>query len=255
MITDDFSDASTVLASQSEYEAHPPATPSRSDAPALRPLVEVDAFPPELVDSLRYVVGRVQLGADGDLPSRFAVVSALHGEGVTTISRTLAAVIAQDLELRVCWVDLSAAGGSPVERDPKPRHPGLHEVLTFQMELSEALQETDSPRLLLLPAGNVAGSQRNAAVVRGREIAALLDELDQRFDCLILDVPPLLAASAGLALVRHASSYLLVVRQGVTTVKQVRTVAAQLKSMTSLGAVLNQYRSRVPKWLAELIIK
>jgi len=178
----------------------------------------------------------------------------LHGEGVTTISRALAAVISQDMDVRVCWVDLSAAGGSSVEEDGKPRHPGLHEVLTFQVELSEALQETYSPRLSLLSAGNIANGRRNVAVAKGREVAALLDELDRRFDCLILDVPPVLATSAGLALVRHASSYLLVVRQGVTTVNQVRTVADELKSMASLGAVLNQYRSRVPKWLAELLI-
>ena len=67
----------------------------------------LDQFPAPLVESMRYLVGRFQLGEKVELPRRLGVISALHGEGVTTISRTLSAVIAHDLDVRVCWVDFS----------------------------------------------------------------------------------------------------------------------------------------------------
>ena len=209
----------------------------------------LDQFPPSLVESLRYLVGRFQLGESVELRSRLAVVSALHGEGVTTISRTLAAVIANDLDVRVCWVDLSW----PAQRSPQAPEPqgddGIYEVLTGRTELDAALQCTEDPRLVILRGGRIPDPQR-PELARSPRLALLLDDLEKRFDCVVFDMPPILAGSAGLGLVRHTGSYLLVVRHGVTTTQQVRAAVDELRAVPSVGVVLNRYKTRVPKWLA-----
>ena len=212
----------------------------------------LDQFPAPLVESLRYLVSRFQLGQNMELPTRLGVVSALHGEGVTTISRTFAAVVANDLDVPVCWVDLSwPSARSPLASQPNGAD-GIYEVLTGQMNLAAALRKTDDPRLVILPAGHIPETQRES-LARSPLLTRLVDDLEKQFDCIVFDMPPILAGSAGLGLVRHTDSYLLVVRHGVTTEHQLRAVADELRSVRSIGVVLNQYKSRIPKWLAHFL--
>lgn len=211
----------------------------------------VDHLPASLVESLRYLVGRFQLGDTVQFSRRLAVVSALHGEGVTTIARTLAAILASDSDARVCCVDLSWPGQAK-SRTPEGVDPGIYEVVTGKQELAAVLQATADPRLTFLRVGQVPDSQRQA-LARSPLLGNLFDELDMKFDYMVFDMPPILAGSAGLGLVRYANSYLLVVRHGVTTTHQVRSAVDELRSIPSVGVVFNRYESRIPKWLAHLL--
>ena len=224
------------------------ATPAVSPS-ALQTSGLLDQFPTPLVESLRYLVGRFQLGQDVELRTRLGVVSALHGEGVTTISRTLAAVIASDLDMRVCWVDLSWASPRSPEAVEPPGPDGIYEVLTGGIELASALQWSGDPRLAILRAGRVADTQRQA-LARSPRLGTVLDDLEKRFDCVVFDMPPILTGSAGLGLARRMGSYLLVVRHGVTTTRHVRATVEELRTVPSLGVVLNRFKSRIPKWFA-----
>ena len=212
----------------------------------------LDQFPVPLVESLRYLVGRFQLGQDVELRTRLGVVSAVHGEGVTTISRTLAAVLANDLDVQVCWVDLSWPSPRSPQAVELPNSDGIYEVLTGGIELPAALQWTNDPRLALLRAGRVPYAQRQA-LARSPHLGALLDDLEKQFDCVVFDMPPILAGSAGLGLARRMGSYLLVVRHGVTTTRQVHAAVEELRAVPSVGVVLNRFKSRIPKWFAHFL--
>lgn len=213
------------------------------------PLLE--KLPASLVESLRYLVGRFQLGDTVEFSRRLAVVSALHGEGVSTIARTLAAIMANDLDVRVCCVDLSWPGQS-TSKTTDDSGPGIYEVVTGKLKLEAVLQPTDDQRLRFLRVGQVPDSQRQV-LARSPRLGNLFDELDMKFDYMVFDMPPILAGSAGLGLVRYVNSYLLVVRHGVTTTHQVRSAVDELRSIPSVGVVLNRYKSRIPKWLAHLL--
>src|ERR1700754_613368 len=66
---------------------------------------------PPVTESIRYMLARLRL--DGaELPKRLGVTSALRGEGVTYITRSLALVLASDASKNVCIVDLNWAAPS-----------------------------------------------------------------------------------------------------------------------------------------------
>jgi Mrp family chromosome partitioning ATPase len=222
------------------------ARPIEFDAASL-----VDALPRPLAESLHYLVARLQFGDDALLPSPIGVVSALHQEGVTTISQALAAVLAHDLDVSVCWVGLTGSS-APRKRKATPTvPPGVFEVLTQQISLSEALEPTADARLKLLHPGRMP-QETWPAVARSHQLGQLLLDLKSSFDIVIVDVPPVLAGSEALSILRHTAAQLMVVRYGVTTAQQVRQAADEIHNIPSLGVVMNQFHSNVPRRLSRL---
>jgi Mrp family chromosome partitioning ATPase len=204
------------------------------------------AIPSTLVESLRYVLNRYQLGNTSAFPSRLAVVAALHGEGVTTISRSLAAVIANDFEREVCWVDLTwpiSASSAALSRN------GLAQVVEGSASVDDCLEQSEHRGLSLMTSFVRSKTQRDV-LSRSHSVASAVADLAERFDCLVFDIPPILAGSFGLAQVRFAEKYVMVVRHGVTSAQQLRAATEELRSMPSIGVVLNQFRSRIPSKLA-----
>lgn len=232
----------------------PNRLPVADDAPgALQKMSTVDQLPSGLAESLHYLIARYQLGEEDSLPSPLGVVSALHQEGVTTISRALAAVVANDLDSTVCWVGLSPttaiqrrrrSKSTPEDSDGALR--GIFDVLTDQASVADVLENTDDDRLKLLHLGAIPETHRRT-VARSSQLGLLIDDLAQRFDYVILEVPPVLAGSEALAILRHAAAHLMVIRHGVTTVQQVQSAANEIRDVPSLGVVINQFRSRIPK--------
>src|SRR5690242_18444364 len=67
----------------------------------------VHMTPPRVAGAMRYFLARVQLHDAQGLPERLALTSALVGEGVTYVTRSLAAAIAYDTDASVVVVDLT----------------------------------------------------------------------------------------------------------------------------------------------------
>ena len=76
--------------------------------------------------------------------------------------------------------------------------------------------------------------------------------LNKVFDAVVIDAPPVLKATEAATVVRHAEATLLVVRQGVTTERQLATALDEL-SGTELGVIVNRSSTRVPKLLRRFI--
>ena len=202
----------------------------------------VHRSPTGIARSLRYLLAGVEL------PGRLAVTSAIHGEGVTSISRTLAALIAHDWRTSTCWVDLNWW---------KTGSPG-HESSLFDVTLADVVDgnasttglavQTSIPDLSMVSAGEVSVTSRSR-MPRSERLAATLDELSESFEYLVFDLPPVLASSDALTLGGLTDGYLLVVRQRSTSAAQVRAALRTMNTAPCLGSVLNSARSQVPRWL------
>lgn len=204
--------------------------------------------PAGVTSSLRYLLTRLQLNDPDAIPRRLAITSALHGEGVSYIARSLAAVMAHDLEHMVCVVDMNWWSGG--RNDPTSL--GMADVVLRGHAPDEVLVETVTENLWFMPAGTVELAGR-PAVAKDPRLASALDELEQRFDHLILDLPAVLATSDAIALARFADAYALVVRYGVTTQAQVMSALDELAGMPTIGLIVNRSESSIPSVVRRLL--
>ena len=86
-----------------------------------------------------------------------------------------------------------------------------------------------------------------------RALEQVIEDLASRFDHVLLDMPPVLASSDAIKLAQLGDAYMLVVRQGVTSERQIEAALHQLDGNESLGVVLNRVESKVPKTLRRLV--
>jgi Mrp family chromosome partitioning ATPase len=247
----------------------------------------VHMTPPRIAGALRYFLARVQLHDAQGMPERLALTSALVGEGVTYITRSLAAAIAYDTDASVVIVDCTfrrpgtqegkgkkgrsakstpAGAATPPEGDaaeavPPPggdvatngsHHLTLADAIENDAPLDDIIINTSNPRLSMIQAGAVPVARR-PALAQGRPLASLLDQLDERFDHVLMDLPPVLASSDAMNLSQLADAYVLVVRQGSTSEGQVEAALDELQGGETLGVILNRFDSNIPRRLRRLV--
>ncbi|MDB4875803.1 MAG: capsular exopolysaccharide family [Gemmatimonadetes bacterium] len=178
---------------------------------------------------------------------RVTVSSAIPKEGKSTTAANLAAACAQQGQ-RVLLIDCDLRGPSMHMLFRRPRSPGLTNVLIGTVVVDDALVATSVANLTLLPAGT---SPPNPAELLGsNRMRQLLDDLSQRFDLIIADTPPLLAASDAAIVGRITDGTVIVVRAGHTERSAVQEAIQQLHTVGArvLGTVLNDPDAEVAKY-------
>lgn len=220
--------------------------------PAPFPMLRYEDIPAELAEALRGIINRYELRSGEPLPNTVAVTSSLPGEGVTTVSQSVATMIAQEMGKFVCWVDCGWLTAKP-SAAPSPDQPDLLDLLAEHSLIHSAFQESPFlPRLMSLAPGPVPEAKRNL-IVRSPAFEQLLDVLAQEFDHVVFDAPPLLTNTNGLALLRQSDASLLVVRHRSTTLAQVQRAIEATQPTPNLGVVLNRYRTSIPIRLRRLL--
>lgn len=188
------------------------------------------------------VLGRESGLPDGDSLRSIVVTSAAAGEGKTTVAVNLAATCARAGE-SVLLVDADLRR-SCVERYFPPANGGLADVLQGRATWVEALTETDVPNLTVLPAGS--GDAVTADILGTVEMHDLLSEWSDRFDRIIIDVPPLLGLADARITARFADGMIAVVRadqHGPKTLRRMKEIADG-EGLRPVGIVFNGLRSR-----------
>lgn len=211
----------------------------------------VHRTPPAVASSLRYLLARLDADPAIALPRRLGITSTLTGEGVTFVSRSLASIIAHDTGRRVCLVDLNWWGRPPRDESAETVL-GASDVIDWGKSFDEVLQTTSIPQLSVLPAGDVPVSHR-PVLARDPKVEAVLTELDAQFDHLIVDLPAVQATSDAISLTRLVDAVAIVVRHGVTTRAQVDATVRELRGTPSVGLVLNQVDSAIPRFVRRFV--
>lgn len=204
----------------------------------------VQVVPPQVCEAVRLMVARMRLADGTDVPQRLGIIASLAGEGVTTVARSLGLVLSNDLSRRVCMVELNWWSVSPWSNDDEVRG-GLAEVIAAGASLDAVLVPTGNPGLTMLPAGATAVSER-PLLANSPELDKVLDELCERFDHVLLDLPALGLTSDALTLAERAGSLVVVVRHGVTPESDVQAALDQLGGLPVLGSILNRYATKLP---------
>ena len=157
-------------------------------------VVDCDGLSPEQAEAFRTLRSSVSLLGKQSEYRSFLFTSAIPSEGKTFTCRNFALSLAQqgfntviiDADLRESRIkrDLLAEAGDV---------PGLTDILSGQIPLTDALRSTDHNNLVLLPAGCTAADP--AQLLDNKEFSRLLEQLLCDFDRVVIDSPPVNAVS------------------------------------------------------------
>ena len=171
------------------------------------------------------------------------VTSAVPGEGKTFTAVNLAMSIAMELDHTVLLVDADPANSDVSHVLGIDVSEGLMDYLVEPSRtLSELLVKTDMAKLTVLPSGHPRGNITE--LLASDDMRRFIDELARRYSdrIVILDSPPLLAASGASVLAHLAGQTLMVVEAIRTPQSALREALALLKPIHNVGLVLNKSR-------------
>ncbi len=174
------------------------------------------------------------------------VASPIAGDGKSSVAAGLAMTMAQ-MGDSVVLVEADLHKEHSSEAFAEPSHDGLSTVLAGAVALEEALTVTsvfvdagDDPRsLTVLRSGPIPPNA--SKLMESERMRSLVAELEERFDTVIIDSPPLAVVSDALALVQEVSGVLVVSRLGHTEVGAAVEFRNQLAMLDApaLGVVAN----------------
>jgi len=174
-----------------------------------------------------------------DRPLKTIVVSSANPrEGKTTCVIYLGTTMAQSGQ-RVLLIDTdmrkprlhSLAGGS--------RSVGLSNLILGDRDYDEVIKTTDVPNLFVLPCGPLPPNP--AELLMGHRFEKILAELNQRFDRIILDSPPLQPVTDAVLLSKQTDGVILVVQAGKTLREDIKRSANKIRGVGGaiFGVIVN----------------
>ena len=177
-------------------------------------------------------------------PRVILVASSLPGEGKTTMAVNLAVALAQ--QSPTCVVDCDRRNSILSSIFNRVFDRGLGDVLAGTLTLPEAVFDTNIPGLCVIPCGHAADGAYDPG---NREaMKKILGTLEQRFQFVIVDSPPILPYADGRVLSTIVDGVVFVGRPHLTTreaMKRSLEVLAQVNSAPILEVVLNAAESDV----------
>lgn len=168
--------------------------------------------------------------------------------GATTTAALLAQMLAEE-NRRVLLVDANLRTPALHIAFGLPNQSGLYDVLVDEGHPDPVIHETLWPRLSLLTAGRLPGSQE--AVFEGKRVGQLLADLKTKFDFVILDSAPVLESPDAYGLAPEVDGILLVVDAERTPVHEAQQAKRDLELAGGrmIGAILNRERDYTPRVL------
>lgn len=213
-------------------DARPVAVPRTPD----RRLVALEQAPMLGTEKFRQLATRLKYAQDRMGIKKLLMTSCMRGEGKSMVSANLA-------------ISLAANNQNVLLLDGDLRQPRLQYL--FDVHQSEGIAEWctrgDSPMrylrraedlpLWILPAGQNA--PHGAAALKPQKVAELLSELQNSFEWVLIDAPPVIAFADSLMWAAACERVLMVVREGLTSKKMLAKAVEAIEKPKLLGAVLN----------------
>lgn len=177
------------------------------------------------VESLRSFRSNLTLPSTRQIEKTVLIAAPTAGLGKTFVAANLAALLAA-ADRNVLLIDADLRKPRLHRYFRAPAAPGLAEVLNGEMEFKDVVRVEAAANLDLLLAGR---ARRNPAdLLLSPKLRELLDSLEKRYDCIVIDSPPVLPVADALAFAHFGLQTFLVARSEVSTVREIREAARRL---------------------------
>lgn len=206
------------------------------------PLVIQPPHPYEIAEEFRQLSTNLRLSLQDQSIKSIIVSSAEPGEGKSFVCSNLAITAAK-------------AGQRVAIMDADMRLPSIHSIFNLDNNqgLYEALQKekpdyylhsTSQNNVQILTSGNARDN--SPELIHSPMLPAIINDLSQSVDLLLIDSPPLLTVADARILARMVDGVLLVIRAGKTERQEAQEVAAIINQIDAklIGIVLNDIENR-----------
>jgi polysaccharide biosynthesis transport protein len=192
-------------------------------------------------ETLRNIKVAVDINSLSSRLRVIGIVSALPKEGKTTISANFAHLIAQSGR-KVVLVDGDMRNPALSRRLLPNLKAGLIDVLMGRENLNDVIWRDPVTGVHVLPTVTNGRIARTSDLLSSQAMAELLIELKDRYDYVIVDLPPLLPVVDVKAAQHLIDGFVLVVEWGRTTKEAVQEAVASVDGISKrgIGVVLNR---------------
>jgi capsular exopolysaccharide synthesis family protein len=214
-------------------------------AASKQPLLTQTAPQSPRAESFRQLRTNLQFANISGQAKTILVTSSLPGEGKSTTATNLAIAVAQAGQ-SVCLIDADLRRPMVNEYLALDRNAGLTTALVGAADVDDLLQPWGSDNLYVLTSGQIPP---NPSELLGSEaMNTLIKRLENSFDSVIIDAPPLLPVTDAAVLSQHVGGVVVVI--GSQKIRQPDLVkslnALEMVGSTILGVVLNRLPTKGP---------
>lgn len=177
---------------------------------------------------------------DGQPPRRLLITSAGPREGKTTSSINLAITFAS-AGRRVCLVDADLRRPSLHHAFGLPNEHGLSTLIGGTSSVADVSQQSPQPNLWIIPSGPRPANP--AELLGSPQCRAALDKLNESFDLVIIDTPPVVAVTDAVVLANDVDGVILVIKSFKVARDLVLQAKRQLVDVDArlIGVILNNF--------------
>lgn len=171
------------------------------------------------------------------------ITSSMRGEGKSTTAVNLSYVLAESGK-KVLLVDGDLRIPSVAKKMEIDSSPGLTDLLRGDTTID--LETLKSPHLAswyIMPSGALPPNP--SELLGSKRMEAALKWLSERFDYIVVDLPPVNIVSDALAISKYITGMIVVIREEYTEKKELETCFRQLRlsNVNVLGCVMNETNS------------
>ncbi|MHA7272360.1 tyrosine-protein kinase domain-containing protein [Arthrobacter sp. TMT4-20] len=210
-----------------------------------KPLLTQTAAQSPRAEAFRQIRTNLQFAHVSHKSKAVLITSSLPGEGKSTTAVNLAIALAQAGQ-SVALVDADLRRPRVDEYLGLERNAGLTTALIGRADLKDLMQPWGKDELYVLTAGQIPP---NPSELLGSDaMKNLIDDLEQNFDAVIIDAPPLLPVTDAAVLAQQVGGVVMVIGSSKVKLHDLQKSFESLEMVDAdlLGVVINLLPSRGP---------
>jgi capsular exopolysaccharide synthesis family protein len=190
-------------------------------------------------EALRYIKVGIDLHPTG--AKVIGLVSALPGEGKTTVATSLAAFLAKN-GARTLLIDGDLRNPSMTRALGYSKTPGLLDMVADKSDLKNVVITDLRFKFDILPASSRVKSSNSSDILTSPTMKDMLRSASAEYDYVIVDLPPILPVVDVKASAHMFDAFVLVVEWGATSTDEIVKAASASPVVAErlLGVVLNK---------------